>query len=156
MPNWVEPPLPAATALIMRSTSTPAFSAQRHGLGGGGDVDRHQQVVDQLDLAGGAERAEIVDDIAEAAHHLLGFLGRLRIAGEIDHRLARAHHAGRAADLAVEENRALGGERRDLAFLVGNQMRAELDHDLAGPRRMHQAVFALHHLVERFAPTAGR
>ena len=26
MPNWVEPPLPAATALIIRSISTPAFS----------------------------------------------------------------------------------------------------------------------------------
>ena len=25
MPNWVEPPLPAATALIISSTSTPAF-----------------------------------------------------------------------------------------------------------------------------------
>ena len=26
MPNWVEPPLPVAIALIMRSTSTPALS----------------------------------------------------------------------------------------------------------------------------------
>jgi 2-keto-4-pentenoate hydratase/2-oxohepta-3-ene-1,7-dioic acid hydratase in catechol pathway len=33
-----------------------------------------------------------------------------------------------------EEDRALGGERRDLAFLVGHQMRPEFDHDLPGPR----------------------
>ena len=126
------------------------FQAERHRLGGGGDVDGDQQIVDQLDLAGGAEGAEVMHDIAKAAHHLLGFLGGVGVAGEIDHRLARAHHAGRAADFAVEKDRALGGERRDLALLVGHQMRTELDDDLPGPRAMHQAVLALHHFVERF------
>ncbi len=125
------------------------LQGQRHCLGASGDVDGDQQVVDQLDLARGAERAEVMNNIAEAAYHLLGFPGSLGIAGEIDHRLAGAHHAGRAADFAVEEDRALGGQRRDLALLVGHQMRTEFDHDLAGPRGMHQAGFAQHHVVER-------
>src|SRR5438270_71579 len=71
------------------------------------------------------------------------------VAGEIDHRLARRHHAGRPAHLAIEESRALGTQERNVTLLVRHRMRAELDHDLTGPRRSDQPVRALHYLVER-------
>ena len=74
---------------------------------------------------------------------------RLRIAGKINHRLARQDHTGRAADLAIDKDRALGRERRNLAFLVRNQMGTEFDHDLTGAGGVHQALLAPHNLIER-------
>src|SRR6516165_5784379 len=121
MPNWVEPPLPVAMALIIRSTSTPAFRPS-HRFRGGGNVDGHQQIVDELHAAGGAERPEIKAGVGKSADEALGLGAGLLVAGEIDHGLARRYHSRRAADLAVEKARALGRERRDMTLLLRDGM----------------------------------
>ena len=133
MPNWVEPPLPDGDRLDHQVDVDAGLQPERHRLGGGGDVDRDQQIVDELDLGRGAERTEIEAKVGETLDHRLDLLGGFGIAAEIDHGLARRHHAGRAADLAVEIGRALLRKRRDVLLLVGHRMRAELDDDLAGP-----------------------
>ena len=63
--NRTDPPLPVLMALIISSGSTPAFKRERHRFADRRRVDRHQQIVDELDLAGGAERAEIETELAE-------------------------------------------------------------------------------------------
>jgi len=57
---------------------------ERHRLGGGRDVEGDHEVVDELDLARGAELPKIETRVGKSRHHALGFLGRLRIASEID------------------------------------------------------------------------
>ena len=65
MPNWVDPPLPLAIALIMQSMVDAGLQADRHRLRGAGDIQRHQQIVDQLDLGRGAKGSEIKAEIGK-------------------------------------------------------------------------------------------
>ena len=149
MPNWVEPPLPLAIALIIRSTSTPGLEPERHRLRGRGDIDGDEEVVDELHFARGAERPEIEAEIGEALDHRLELLAGLGVAAEVDDGLARRHHAGRAADLAVDVRHAFAGERRHVLLLVRNRMGAELDDDLARPGGLDQALRAANDRVHR-------
>ncbi len=62
----------------------PVLSGERHGFGGGGDIERHQQIGDELDLDGGAEFSEIGAGVGKALHHLGRGLAGLRLAGDED------------------------------------------------------------------------
>ena len=123
---------------------------ERHGLRGRRDVDRDQKIVDELDAARRAKLAEIEAGIGEARNdHAFNLFAGVRVAGEIDHALARRHHARRAGDFAVDENGALLPQRLDLAFFIRHRMRAEFDHDLPRPRRLDEPMRAMHHIVQR-------
>ncbi len=129
---------------------------ERHRFRGRRDVDRDQKIVDELDPARGAERAEIEAGIGKAATPRFDRLACRGIAGEIDHALARRHHARRARHFAVDEGRAFLLKRRDLALLDRNRMRAELDDDLSRPRRMDQALARLAPHRRALRTRAGR
>ena len=129
---------------------------ERHRLRGRGNVDGNQQIVDELDAARGAKFSEIEAGIGKARDHAFDALAGVGVAGEIDHALARRHHARRAGDFAIDENSALLRQRRDLALFVRHRMRTELDHDLAGPRRMNEPLRTLHHLIERLGRGQAR
>src|SRR5215470_8105153 len=123
--------------------------SERHRFGGSGDMDRNQKVVDQLDLTGGAERTEIVNDVAESPRDRFSRFRRIWVPSKINHGLARGHHAGSTANLAVKKDSTFASERRDLPLFIGDEMRAEFDYDLSRPSRVHETLFALHDLIER-------
>ena len=77
-------------------------------------------------------------------------LAGLRVATEINNPFAGLDHAGRSADLAVDENGALLGQRSDVIFLDRYGMRAELDDDLTRLRRTRNPVRAVHDFLKRF------
>ena len=128
----------------------PVFDRERHGFGGGGDIERHQQIGDELDLDGGAEFAEIGAGVGKAFHDVGRGLAGLRVAGDEHRGFPLGHHAGRARDLAVDEDRAFRGERYALALLDVERIGAELEHDLARPHGVDEAARAGHDIVERF------
>src|SRR5262249_42701500 len=105
---------------------------------------------EQLDLARRTERSEIDTRIGETANHALGFPARVLVSGEIDDALALRDHAGRAAHLAINKARTLGGERRDLAFLAADRMRSELNDHRAGTSRLHETLRPLDDVVQCF------
>ena len=129
----------------------PGLERERYRLADRRGIDGDQQIVDELDLARGAERSEVKIDVGEFLHDRLERLAGFGVAGEIDRGLALRHHAGSAAHLPVEKDRTLGAQPLDLPLLRRQGMRAELGHDLAAPRRVDQPVRSADHLVEGIA-----
>src|SRR5262249_39542836 len=119
-------------------------------------VDGHEQIVDELHAASGAERPEIEAGIGKSADEALSLGAGLLLPGEIDHGLARRYHSRRSAHLAVEEARPLGRKRSDVALFVGDRMGPKLDDDLSGARRFDEPIGTLHHLLERLRGRQAR
>src|SRR5262249_11151760 len=132
------------------------LQAQRHRFRGRGNVDGHEQIVDELHAAGGAERPEIEARIGKSGDEALGLGAGLLVAGEIDHGLARRYHSRRAATLAVEKARPLGRKRSHVTLFVGDGVRAELDDNLSLPGGFDQPIRALHHVFERLRGRQAR
>ena len=107
-------------------------------------------IVDDLDRGGGPKRAEENRDVGEGLHDRRQALASLRVAAEIDDPFAGLDHAGRSADLAIDENGALLRQRRDVIFLHRHGVRTELDDDLTWLRRTGDPARAVHDLVKRF------
>ena len=126
----------------------PHAAAQRHHLGIGHVVDRHQVVGGQLQLHARAQRPDARRVQREGARQRRGLAaGGLRAAQVHDPGLLRRGR-GRAADGRVDHAPALAPQRGGGGQLVGQRQRARLDHEL--PRRRRPGLLPLgHHGVQR-------
>ena len=111
-------------------------------------MQRDEEVVDEFHLGRSAEITEMKTGLGKRGHDGFHFLNRLRGATQVNDAFALHHHAGSAADLAVQKRDVLGRKWCDILLFDRHRMRAEFHHNLARTCRFKKTAAAAHDLVE--------
>ncbi len=124
-----EPPAPFAHGLPEDLRVETRGHAEREGLGGGGVVDRDQQVGDQLHGGAVAEGADVAHRAREGLQHRAHLLERLGVTAAEHHEVAVAGLRTRAAQRAVEQHDTGLGQHLPALALDGRGQRRGLHDD---------------------------
>jgi hypothetical protein len=111
-------------------------------------MERDEEVVDEFHLGRSAEITEMKTGLGKRGHDGFHFLNRLRGTTQVNDAFALHHHAGSAADLAVQKRDVLGRKWCDILLFDRYRMRAEFDHDLTWTCRFKKTVAAAHDILE--------